>query len=128
MIRLAIASMLVLGGCATHAAPRVLDVREIVENAGALDGKEVLVSGWMANCHPLSCGLFQSRRETGRSFPYYLSIGPSDWFDAFANHGPARQVVLRVRVNAKCISNPGTGEIAVCADRPTTLEPLGTIR
>lgn len=105
-----------------------MGVREVVENAQALDGQEVVVFGWLEHCQRLSCGIYASAEEVEKDFPYYLSIGPSHWFDSFAKRTARTQVVLRARVHDRCISNPATGIISACADRAGTLEPIALIR
>jgi hypothetical protein len=105
-----------------------MTVREIVQNARVLDGREVVVSGWLEQCQPLSCGLYASAAEVRKDFPYYLSIGPSRWFDAFARRAGAANVVLRARVHDRCISEPSTQVVAACADRAGSLEPLALVR
>jgi hypothetical protein len=119
---------LLLAACATVAPPRPLTVRQVVENAEALDGKVILVSGWLPYCHRLSCGLYGSREEVAKDFAYYLSIGGSRWFDAAALRLEPGFIVLRARLHNKCISDPADGTIAVCADRSGTLEPLALVR
>ena len=116
--------LLVLGGCATSPQERPLTVQQVVERAEALDGREITVSGWIEECWPRGCVLYASRKEASKELPYFLSVGPSQWFDTFAaRHTPGR-VTLRARFNAHCITDPGTGAIAVCADRVSNLEPI----
>jgi hypothetical protein len=117
---------LILAVCACVAGPtqRALSVKQVVENAQALDGQEIVVTGWIEYCHRLSCPLFDSAEEVGKDWSYVLSIGRSSWFDAFARrHAPTR-VTLRARLNNRCISDPATRIIAACADRANTLEPI----
>ena len=115
-----------LSACVAGPTERALSVKQVVENAQALDGQEILVTGWIEHCHRLSCPLFDSAEEVGKEeWSYVLSIGRSTWFDSFARrHAPTR-VTLRARLNNRCISNPATRIIAACADRSNTLEPLG---
>ena len=120
--------LIALSSCVAGPTARPLTVREIVDNARALDGREVVVTGWLQQCERLSCGIFGSAEEVGKLVPYYLSIGRSEWFDAFAQRVAPGQIVLRVRVNDHCISDPANETIAVCADRPRTLEPLALVR
>lgn len=121
--------LLALTACVAGRTERPLSVREVVENAQALDGREIVVSGWIETCQRLSCPLYGSSEEVGKDWPiYYLSIGPSRWFESFARrHAPTR-VTLRARVDARCITDPATGAIAACADRANSLEPLGLVR
>ena len=125
VMRLLPALVLGLSACLITPAERPLNVRQIVENARALDGQEVVVTGWIEDCERLSCPLYASSEEVGKDSPYLLSIGPSRWFDDFARRNAPMRVNLRARVHARCITNPATGNIAVCADRSGTLEPLG---
>ena len=120
--------VLLLSACVAGTGGAPLSVRAVVENAPALDGKEVVVAGWLEQCQRLSCGLFGSAQEVGKEFPYSLSIGRSAWFDAYARRAAPGRVVLRARVHDLCISNPADRVIAVCADRNATLEPLATLR
>jgi len=119
---------LALAGCVTGSIERPMTVREIVQNARVLDGREVVVSGWLEQCQPLACGLYASAAEVRTDVPYYLSIGSSRWFDAFARRAAPTNVVLRARVHDRCISDPSTQVIAVCADRAGSLEPLALVR
>ena len=120
--------LLALSACVAGPGERPLNVRQVVENARALDGQEIVVSGWIEQCQRLFCSLYDSSEEVGKEWPYFLSIGPSRWFDAFAErHAPTR-VTLRARLNNRCISDPGRGNIAVCADRANSLEPLSLVR
>jgi hypothetical protein len=121
-------AFLALCACAAGPRERPLTVREVVENAQTLDGEVVVVSGWIERCHRISCGIFESADEVDRDFPYYLSIGSSRWFDAFAQRAGPTHVVLRARLRSRCISDPATRIIAACADRPGTLEPIALIR
>ena len=124
MIRVLPALLLTLSACVAGPTERALSVRHVVENAHALDGQEILVSGWVEECWRLSCRLWDSADEVEKEWPYYLSIGSSRWFDRFAErHAPTR-VTLRARFHDRCISNPVTQLMGVCADRSTTLEPL----
>lgn len=119
---------------AAHAVPggtaeRPLTVRHVMENAEALDGREIVVSGWMEECMGLSCELWASRAESRRHPPrYFLSIGSSTWFDALAQRSTPRQVTLRARFSAHCVTDPRADVIAACTDRPRSLDPLVIVR
>ena len=117
-----------LSACVSGASQRPLSVRHVVQNAEALDGREVVVTGWIDECLRLSCPLYADPEDVGKAWPIYvLSIGASRWFDAFARlHAPTR-ITLRARVHDHCISDPAANVIAVCTDRPSTLEPLGLV-
>jgi hypothetical protein len=128
MIRLLPFVLIALSACAAGPTARPLTVREVVESAHALDGKEVVVTGWLEQCQRLSCGIFASAEEVEKDFPYYLSIGRSSWFDAFAQQSAPRRITFRARLRDTCISNPATQSIAGCADRAGTLEPLALVR
>ncbi|MGD9713054.1 MAG: hypothetical protein AB7V46_13425 [Thermomicrobiales bacterium] len=106
-----------------------MSVREVMENNERLDGREIVVSGWVEECRPLSCPLYASRREAHRNGPrYWLSIGSSSGFDAFArDHAPGR-VTLRARFRADCVNDPSGEAIAVCADRVNSLSPVAIVR
>jgi hypothetical protein len=122
-------SILAIIALAAGAGTPPLTVREIMENAEALDGQEILVSGWVEECRRLSCTLYASRREARRTLPrYWLSIGRSAWFDAFARrHGPGR-ITLRARFDADCVTDPRSDVVALCADRVNSLSPLAVVR
>lgn len=107
---------------------RPLSVREVMENAGTLDGREIVVSGWIEECHRLSCTLYASRREARKDWPdYWLSIGSSGWFDSFAARNAPTRVTLRARFDARCVTDPASGIIALCADRVNSLAPIALV-
>lgn len=114
----------VTSATAAPASARPMSVREVTQNAAALDGREVVVAGWLEQCLPRSCGLYGSAKGVRKRFPYFLSIGASRSFDAFARRAGRRWVVLRVRVHDRCVSDPAADIIAACSDRPSTLEVL----
>jgi hypothetical protein len=118
------ALVLTLSACASAPAERPLSVRYVVENAEALDGREILVTGWVEECWRLGCALWDSRNEMKKDWPYYLPIGASRWFDRFAEDNAPTRVTLRARFHNRCIANPVTQVIGVCADRSDTLEVL----
>ena len=118
------ALLLALSACASAPTERPLTVRHVVLNAEALDGQEILVTGWIEECWRLSCPLWHSADEVGKDWPFYLSIGSSKWFDRFAQDNAPMRVTLRARFHDKCIVNPVTQIIGVCADRSETLELL----
>lgn len=115
-------------GCVTGSGEEPLSVRQVAENARALDGRKIIVTGWIEYCHPRSCSLFDSPEDVDAEWPYRLSIGPSRRLDAFARHNAPGQVTLLARFNDLCVTNPATQTIAVCADRSSTLEPISLIR
>ena len=116
-----------LSACSA-ATDRPLSVRQVIENAAELDGQVIVVSGWIEDCRPLSCPLYGSASEVAKEWPYSLSVGRSRWFDDFTErHAPTR-VNLRARFRNRCIADPVSQTIGVCADRSTTLEPLGVGR
>ena len=106
-----------------------LSVRQVMEHAEALDGQEIIVSGWVEECLGLSCGLWASRAESRRHLPrYWLSIGSSAWFDAFARRTTPGWVTLRARFDARCVTDPKTGVFVLCADRVRSLDPIAIVR
>jgi hypothetical protein len=119
---------LLLSACVTGPVERPLSVREIVENAEALDGQEIVVSGWLDRCDRLSCVIYSSANEVGKDWAYFLSIGPSPWFDAFAKRAAPGRIILRARFKDRCVSDPATQTIELCTDRATTLEAISLVR
>ena len=108
---------------------RPLTVRQVVENNQALHGQEIVVSGWLETCDRLSCPLYASRREARRNWPdYWLSIGSTAWFDAFAQQNGPGRVTLRARFDAGCVTDPAERVIAACADRARSLDPIALVR
>jgi hypothetical protein len=124
MMRLLPALLIALSACVAGPTERPLSVREVVANARALDGHVILVSGWIEECQRLYCSLYDSADEVGKERPYFLSIGPSRWFDSYVHQNAPVRVTLRARLNDRCISDPATDTIAACADRANSLEPL----
>ncbi|HEX8381204.1 MAG TPA: hypothetical protein VF619_11735 [Allosphingosinicella sp.] len=120
--------LVLLSGCVAGPTERPLSVEEVVENASALNGREIVVVGWLDQCFRFSCGIYASAKEAKKDFPYYLSIGRSRWFDSFAQRAAPTRIALRARLDDRCISNPATEIIALCTDRSGTLEPLALIR
>lgn len=110
-------------------AARPLSVRRVIENAEALDGQEITVTGWIEYCHRRSCPLFDSKPEArdDRS-EYWISIGASRWFDTFAARKAPGPVTLRAKFDASCVSDPASGIIAACADRADSLKPRALAR
>lgn len=120
---------LALHGSAAQPAERPMTVREVMERAEALDGREIVVSGWVEECRRLSCPLFQSRREARREWPrYWLSVGSSPWFESFARRNVPGRMTLRARLDARCVTDPRTEVIALCSDRAGSLHPLAIVR
>ena len=122
-----LSSTLVLAACVSS-GDRSITVKHVVENARALDGQVIVVRGWIEGCQRLSCVLYGSPRDVRKEWPYYLSIGPSDWFDVIARRRGPGHITLRARLHDRCIDDPATRAITVCADRPTTLEPLSVVQ
>ncbi len=117
--------VLVLSACVASPTERALSVREVVQNASALDGQEILVTGWIEYCWRLSCPLFGSAADVTNDNGYFLSIGSSRGFDQFAARQAPGRVTFRARVYDRCISDPARDIIALCADRASTLKPIG---
>jgi hypothetical protein len=122
------ALLLALSACATSPAERPLSVRHVVLNAEALDGQEILVTGWVEECGHFGCPLWHSPREIGKEWPYRLSIAASKWFDRYADLNAPMRVTLRARFHDRCISDPVSQTIGVCTDRGSNLEPLSRVR
>ena len=120
--------ILPLSACVTDASERPLSVREVVRQAAALDGQEVVVRGWIEECQHLSCSLYASPGERGRDRVYYLSVGASKWFDAFAAQNAPTFVTFRARVDARCIDDPADDVILACSDRVNSLSPIRLVR
>lgn len=120
--------LVALSACVAGPAERPLSVRYVVENAEALDGREIVLSGWIDHCERLSCALYDSAEEIGKDWAYFLSIAPSSWFDPYIRGRAPTRVTLRARLHDRCIVNPATQIIGVCADRGGSLEVLAIVR
>jgi hypothetical protein len=106
-----------------------LTVREVMERAEAYDGREIVVTGWIDRCERLSCALYASREEAKKESPrYWLSIGASAWFDAFARRRAPGRITLRARLDDRCVTDPADDIIAICADRVNSLNPLAVVK
>lgn len=124
MKRLLLLSLLAVAGCVTGPSSSPLTVRHVIEDARSLDGREIVVAGWLEHCQPLSCALYASVEDVRSDNPYYLSIGSRPWFDAATRGSGPAWIVLRARLHNRCINDPASGVIAMCSDRPETLEPI----
>ena len=109
-----------LGGCASIEAPYSVPayegtytVREAVEQRASLDGERINVIGLLETCQPLSCGLSEGE--------YWLSLGSSPDFDERASRFEGKEVVIAATFHDTCVSDPASGMIAACSDRPDTL-------
>ena len=134
------ALIVALAGCATAptASNQPLQVTDIIEHARQLDGEEILVRGWLSTCVPTACTVWLSKMAKERWNPSVpmpaLSIARDVHFDlAVAKKLPAT-VVLKARVNAKCLearqrAHTGrTEDIVECIQhRPTELIPVRLI-
>lgn len=121
--------LLSLQASAAEPATRPMTVREMMEKTEALDGQEIVVTGWVRECRRFSCILYQSRRGSRRDDRrYWLSIGASAWFDAFARRNLPGRVTLRARFDASCVIDPRDDVIALCTDRASSLGPLAIVR
>ena len=120
--------LLALGGCVTTAREPPLSVQQVVEQAEALDGREITVSGWIHECRPRGCALYGSRKDVDNDSSFFLSIGPSAWFDEWAEEYGSRRITFRARLDAFCIiDDPRPDIIRVCADRAPTLQPIRVV-
>ena len=120
---------LALQASAPSPRERVLSVREVMENIELYDGREIVVTGWIDHCERLSCSLFASKAEVKKEWPRYrLSIGTKAWFDEFASDRAPARITLRARFDARCVTDPRDNEIAICADRVNSLNPIAIIR
>ena len=128
MKHLSLVLFFALGGCVTHHSQHPMTVQQVVQEARTLDGQEVVVTGWLQECRRLSCPLYASAEEAEKEQPSFLSIGPSVWFDPLSLHLARTRITLRARFNSRCVSDPASGVIAVCTDRPASLEPIRMIR
>jgi hypothetical protein len=118
-----------LSACVTGGDSRPWTVRQVVEKAEVLNGTEVVVAGWLETCQRLSCALYDSPAEATKDGPTaYLSVGSSDWFDAEARRNGPAHVIIRARVDSRCISDPRQNVMKLCTDRPGDLHPLEIIR
>jgi hypothetical protein len=121
-------ALLALAATQAGASERPWTVRQVIENAELLDGREVIVAGWLQACQRLSCPLFNSPEEAkGQSPAYHLSVGGNGWFDHDARRYAPSYVILKARVDARCINDPSQDVIALCTDRPSSLRPVRII-
>jgi hypothetical protein len=126
-----------LGSCAAGGAKdgAVWSAGDIPRSAQELNGKKVVVRGWLPHCHRLSCPLFSSQADAeaaeksvaGKS---WISIGSTRSFNRAVWKKTPAEIVLVGRVNADCIQPPPPrieGEqqvIVLCADRTPDLVPI----
>jgi hypothetical protein len=120
--------VLLLHASAAHPRERPLSVRQVMENAEAYDGREIIVAGWVEECRRLDCTLYASLNEAQKDSPrYWLSIGRSRWFDAFVRRNGPIHVTMHARFDARCVTDPAEGIIAICAYRVNSLQPIALV-
>ncbi len=111
----------ILTACATVEKGEPLTVAEIAPDLLRFHGTVVTVRGWLDECNPYSCGLFQTREEaTAHHYgEHMLSLASRPGFDRRALfRGPA-EVIIRGRVDATCRQSD-----IVCMDRASELTPF----
>ena len=150
---LLLASVLMLGGCATYG--KSLSLTTLEAQHASMTSKVVQVHGWLTPCHGRSCLMVEDRdyglwleqagalerRMTRRGdmsvqLPPHrgnitgVSFGPSAAFDKqVANlRYSLAEVVVQARVTDECWSSPDAGEIIICADRANQLEPIRLVK
>jgi hypothetical protein len=121
-------SLLAVLGCLAGPSASPLTVREVVVEAQSLNGREIIVEGWLEQCQRLSCPLFATPEDVRSDDPYFLSIGSAPWFDIEMREAMPTWIVLRARFHDICVIDPASRIYAACSDRPETLEPLALIR
>jgi hypothetical protein len=140
MRRFSMVASLLLAGCVTppSSTEHVWTVDQAFQHAAKLDGRTILVRGWLPRCGGLDCTLYSSKTAADRFWENrghnrILSIGAAPEFDRVIRSQVPAEIVLRARVNADClrkneIRNPdGTIDIILCADRTDDLIPLQII-
>ena len=127
-IALAIASLVAVGSVSAQGVAQrrstmpALSVNDVIRNQQALIGTRVLIRGRLPTCERRSCAIL-GRKESG--VQRFLSIGPSATFDAVARRYAGRTVEIEARLTDTCLAGVNPDEIAVCADRASTLvEPV----
>ena len=124
----------VLGAAALAAATvPAMSVANVRNNLHALDGKTVVVHGWLDRCEKLSCGLFPSL-AAARACDYggvMLSVAASPVVDGRAAELALREVQIEGVLSDRCRAPTADGTITVCSDRapdftPTRLVKIGS--
>ena len=142
MRRLASFAALVVAACTTPGvgADQSWTPDEIKEHARQLDGKTIVVRGWLPYCAPTACTLYESKSAYD-SFQVesttMLSIARNTEFDAAVVGKTLAHVVLRATVNGRCIEPRPVPEtstdqvedvIACIMHRPTVLIPIQLVQ
>ena len=107
--------------CVHSGAQRnILTIDEVIQKQNKLAQKRIEVRGWITECQTLSCGLFSSANETEDTD--FISIGSSSKFDKNVAGMAGRLVIVRARLDPKCLPKSTESEIiTVCTDRASTL-------
>lgn len=129
----AAATLLFLDAAAAFAHERrePLSVEDVLARHHELDGRTIVVRGWLSPCQRLSCRLMA--RTQGTTSPY-LSIGGSLAFDARIAGRTGQRITIRARLDARCMharldAVRENDDVVICTDRaselrdPTLVEP-----
>ena len=137
---------LALTACGSTTATKALTVDQFIAEIDQLNGKTVMVTGFLGECEALSCPLYRSKAEaeeagrtrsniravieggatdvSGFPFPSHPAVsigsGPQwSFFDLRAYFYRQSYVVITGRVNSRCRSKD-----VLCFDWADELEPL----
>jgi hypothetical protein len=77
---------------------RFYGVKEVIERHDELDGRRILVRGWLSYCLPLNCVLYASNDLDSDT----LSIGSSRSFDKVAKRLSGKKIEILAKLDADC--------------------------
>lgn len=94
-----------------------------------LDGKRVMITGWLVECQPLSCALLNNLDGLDDDDFHYISLGESLEFDRSVARFEGRPHLVEVEgiIRRTCFSHQNDvgidlgGDIIVCTDRADQL-------
>ena len=102
-----------------------LTVGAVVADHSALNGKTIMVRGWLDRCVDLSCALFPTRAAAmAKSWERpLLSVGASPLIDNHLDQLRHAEIILEARFDNRCLENKH-----ICLDRAPTLDPVRVVR
>lgn len=118
-------SLALLLAVATAAPGTPMSVTDALSKLHALNGKKVVVHGWLDRCERLSCALFPTlaaARQRDYSGPR-LSLAGTHVVDDRAAELAHREIVIEGVISDRC-HQAANGEIVVCTDRAPDLTPI----